>query len=326
MPFVDLRRLVLIDAAAHELAVCRDSADEVTVGTAYGDLSFRSGPTDVRISINAPRPDFLYTLKESLLRQIGATWPEQTRNLRWSDGTPSSGLPPNVRLMTLAGVERLSRDFLRVLLMGDVSGFTDEAIHFRLGLPPEGRPPEWPQLAENGGTIWPKGEAALHLPAYTIRHADPNLGLSFDLFEHEGGRAAEWARTASPGTEVAVIGPGGGGCQVDGPLLGFADETALPAIARLIEAGSRGEVTLLASGGAVCGYPLPPSPHCRVRWLDRSAGTASLKDHALEGLEAAPPDTFLWFAGEQSAARAVRQAFKASGRPRDACYISAYWS
>lgn len=229
--------------------------------------------------------------------------------------------------MSLQKVTQMACGFCRVTLAGDVSGFTDAAIHFRLGLPPAGRPaPNWPYVGQNGATVWPKGEDALHLPVYTARHVDPSAGhLAFDLFQHRGGRATDWAATAVKGASVLVTGPGGGGCDIEGPILGFADETAFPAIARVLEANPvlTGEIHLYAATEASVRYVFPAHPGVTLT-LHRQAGAPRMGADACEALRR-DGDAYLWFAGERGQADKVRKAWKQAGGCAKRSYVSAYW-
>jgi NADPH-dependent ferric siderophore reductase len=306
----------------------RDDPTGVEVRTYYGCVSFlpqaRRGS---RVQITATRRDFLQTLKDSLVQHIGVPLPDVAQAIRWSDGAVEGALPENARLMQVIEVTQMDCGFCRIELQGDTSRFSGGAIHFRLGLPPAGiAVPQWPRLGSNGATIWPKGEAALHLPVYTARHVDPVAGrLVFDLFQHEGGRATEWAATVASGAEVVVVGPGGGGCDTGGPILGFADDTAFPAIARVLEANPdlEGTITLFPSSDAKHAYPTPTHPGVTLRIADpgRAAEMADVACAALEGDTSA----YLWFAGERAQADQVRKAWKQSGRSAKQSYISSYW-
>lgn len=117
--------------------------------------------------------------------QTGTHMPQLADAIRWSDAPPQARLPANAGIMILVGVEPISGGFLRVILQGDVSRFSNAAIHLRLGIPAGGRAPRWPTVAQNGATDWPKGEDRLHLPVYTARAVDTARGrLCFDLFQH----------------------------------------------------------------------------------------------------------------------------------------------
>lgn len=331
VPFDALRGMVRLWAAEHDLTVEQDAAAGIALRTAYGQIAFAPDGRGAVAHVTTPRLDFLQALRDSVVGHLSHAWPEAARGLRWSDADPGAdgagapdpdALPDNVRLMTLAGVEVLDCGFLRVTLAGDVTRFSDDAIHFRLGIPPVGRAPCWPRIGANGATVWPTGANALHLPVYTARYIDRAAGrLVFDLFAHEGGRALAWARSMARGVEVAVIGPGGGTAQITGEIRGFADETAFPAIARVIERNPdlTGEICLFGSGAARR-YPMPPAPGVTMRWYDpEEMGT-----RAAAALAAAP-DAWFWLAGERTCSQDFRRAYKATKPPQGRSYIAAYW-
>lgn len=325
MEFALLRRGALAQAREHDLAVVRDDAEGLALETLYGRIDFLPCVDGPQIAIRAPHAEYLQVLKDALVAQIGTHMPQLADAIRWSDAPRQARLPANIGIMTLVHVEPISGGFLRVTLQGDVSRFSDAAIHFRLGIPPEGRAPRWPTVAQNGATDWPKGEDRLHLPVYTARAVDTARGrLCFDLFEHAGGRATHWARTARFGQQVLVTAPGGGGCLVSGALRGFGDETAFPAIARILEANpdATGHITLYADTASTA-YPFPTHPRLQIHHA--APGQRDRMAQDAEAAIAGGQDIFLWFAGERELATAVRSAWRASGRrPKDA-YVSAFW-
>jgi len=323
--FAPLRDASLAQASEHDLTVLRDDSDGLILETYYGRLGFLACAEGARIEIRAPHPEYLQVLKDSIVAQIAALGPALAERVRWSDAQPQPHLPANVGIMSVISVEPIAGGFLRVSLQGDVSRFTDDAIHFRLGIPPEGREARWPTVAQNGATDWPKGDDRLHLPVYTARAVNAAQGrLCFDLYEHPGGRATRWARNARVGQEVLVTAPGGGGCVVRGDLRGFADETAFPAIARILEANpeATGRITLYTDTAGAA-YPLPAHPRLQIDYADADRRGEMAQD--AEAAISARQDIFLWFAGEREMAGAVRSAWRAAGRrPKDA-YVSAFW-
>jgi len=190
--------------------------------------------------------------------------------------------------------------------------------------------PRWPEVNEKGRTVWPTGDEALHRATYTFVDLDAAEGwFSFDVFEHAGGLATGWARAAQPGDIVGIMGPGGGDFpQADHMVMG-GDETALPAIRRILEHAPRdrrGEVFIeLADPADRCPLALPEG--MRLTWLTRGED-APLKAHMLAAELPGPEESrFVWFAAEAGEVRAARQYFREeAGLGRQEMYLSAYWT
>jgi NADPH-dependent ferric siderophore reductase len=265
-------------------------------------------------------------LKDSLVEQVGALFPHIAQAIRWDDISEMAELPSNIWPMTLVSVKLMDCGFMRVTLRGDVSRFSDDAIHFRIGVAPQGRIAQWPTLGANGGTIWPKGEDKLHLPVYTARHVDHAAGLlSFDIFCHEGGRATEWARTVERGANVLVTSPGGGGCRIEGEVNGFADETGFPAVARILEANPdlTGRFVLYPDKACAMLYPFPNHSGVEISYAKPGSQTQMAQDAQIAICQNTPP--FLWFAAERTQASTVRTEWRKWDHSRQGAYISAFW-
>lgn len=194
----------------------------------------------------------------------------------------------------LFGVEvlrlaRLSPSFLRVTFAGaDLGWFADcgfdQRIKLVLPLPrvgfahlPSGPDwyPRWRELPEH-----------LRNPVrtYTVRAFRRCAGeLDVDFALHgDGGPAAQWANAARPGARLVILGPdaryhgdhGGADFRLphrDRTLLLAGDETAVPAIASILErlpAGYRGHVLLEVPRSADALTIVAP-PGMRVSWLGR---------------------------------------------------------
>ncbi len=331
LPFAAVRPAIIGMAQEHELPVIQDSAVSVIVEVpAFGHYSFAAEGGGTAIRISAAMPDRLHMLKEGVAGHLDAFRPGASEALRWSDPSVVGALPPNVHFTAVQSVTPVGSTFLRVRVeTPDLVSFQDDAIHFRLLLPPAScAVPEWPRVAENGATVWPKGEKALRRPVYTTRWICHEAGLmEFDIFLHDGGRAAEWARQAKSGDRLAIAGPGGGGVPETSKILLYADETALPAAARILEnlpQDSQGEAVLLSEEGEGCGYPVTVPEGIALTWLRRRDG------HSLAGRALAArkefPSHFLWFACEKSDVQHLREALRQDKPAPGQSYIAAYWS
>ncbi|WP_245597321.1 siderophore-interacting protein [Leisingera caerulea] len=330
LPFAAVRQAIIAMAQEHELPVIENSAVAVTVEiTGFGHYSFaaRDGGTAIRVS--AAMPDRLHMLKDGIASHLDEIRPGASKALRWPDAA-AGALPPNVHFTTVQSVTPIGNAFLRVQVKSpDLASFQDDAIHFRLLLPPpDCAAPEWPRLSETGATVWPGGEAALHRPVYTTRRISHEAGLmEFDIFLHDGGRATEWARRARPGDRLAIAGPGGGGIPAASNILLYADETALPAAARILESlpqNSAGEAVLLSNEGEGCGYPVTAPEGVTLTWLRRE-DKHSLADRALAARKHAPGH-YLWFACEKAEVQRLRAALRQDKPAPGTSYIAAYWS
>jgi NADPH-dependent ferric siderophore reductase len=117
-----------------------------------------------------------------------------------------------------------------------------------------------------------------------------------------------------------------------GWLLLAADETALPAVARILAAAdpaTRGTALLEVAGPAE-EQPLPAPRGVEVRWLhrgDAEPGTLPLLADAVAALD--PPagqDVFAWVAAESAAVRAVRADLRGRwGLGRAQHHAIGYW-
>ncbi|MCV6584215.1 MAG: siderophore-interacting protein [Marinibacterium sp.] len=328
--FSAMRLVMLHEAQAHDLPVLEDDGARVTLQSLRGTLGFADDVDGITVTVRAADAEWLHVIRDGLIEHLGQSLPDVVRDLRWSGSETSGALPPNFHFATVLSVAPVGGCFLRVRLKaGDLSRFGDDAIHFRVVLPPAGLADvEWPHVAANGSTVWPKGDKALHRPVYTTRHIDHDAGvMDFDVFVHDGGRVTEWARRVTAGDRVAILGPGGGGIPDTDHIHIYADETALPAAARILEAlpqHTRGHAVFQTALGAHSVYPVTCPPGVSVTWLDPQTDRG-LAELALADITDGR-DMFLWFACEKSSVQRVRAAYKDSGRAADQSYIAAYWT
>ena len=228
----------------------------------------------------------------------------------------------------------------RVVLQGDeLVGFTvaDAAASVRVLLPTDGVLvlPEW-----NGNEFRLATGARAPIRTLTPRRHDPATGeLTVEVVLHGHGRASEWADAVAQGDDalrnagVAVSGPGRG-FDVDRHASGLmlaGDETALPAIAQLLEAAPPSvpmSVYVSAAPGAES-YPLPRRAGATIEWLggdDERPGDGVVRAIARSGLAQLDDRVHLWVAGEAAAVQQIRRhLFEGLGWPRSRATVRGYW-
>ncbi len=256
--------------------------------------------------------------------------------LDWSKPAPKVK-PANLQEAVVISTSEVTPRMLRVTLAPeDMSPFVNGDLHVRLLVPQGARPPVWPTLRADGRIDWPKGEDKLLVRVYTIRSVDADKGqITLDIFQHpaEGisTPGADFARDALPGTRVGIMGPGGGGLPQAERILFAGDETALPAIARMLEEAS--PVTeikaIIEVEDEAEEQPISSKARISIEWLHRSSrsdGTTSpLAERTKAAIDSMEAGTFVWFAAEKSAMRNVKAYLAARGHDRKRQYAAWYW-
>lgn len=151
-----------------------------------------------------------------------------------SRARPEGGKPKKPRYrVTVKSVEKLSANMVRVIFAGDelaTFSWSGPASHIKLMLPEPGQ--SEPQLPT------PDGPRPI-MRTYTPRRFDSETReLEVEFFVHGDGPASIWAAQAAAGQKMIIAGPGRS-YAVDGAASWFiiaGDETAIPAIATILEA------------------------------------------------------------------------------------------
>lgn len=246
---------------------------------------------------------------------------------------PTRKEPPPFRRVEVRSVAELSPRMRRVVVGGpELEGLEidEPAASVRLLLPPPGQDtivmPEW-----NGNQfVLPGGERA-PIRTFTPRYLDTvGLELTMDIVVHEGGAASEWARSAEPGQQVAVSGPGRG-YEVDPDASDYllaGDETAIPAISQLLEVLPRQTPVHvhIEIADPSARLDLPAHPGAAVTWheLPQGARSGDALVAAVEGLEEVPE--VVWAAGEAASVQRIRKhLFDVRGMTRAAATVRGYW-
>lgn len=277
------------------------------------ELRLTAETDSARVELLAPEARLIGNLQDSateIFIEVGleVTW----------DHVDEGALAPGLSLMQVTGISAISPGFLRVRLTGpDAARFGQDSLHFRLLLPPAGRAPVWPFVGPTGRTVWPTGDDQLHRPVYTVAGQGGDW-IDFDIFRHDGSPTCQWAETVRTGAQVAIIGPGGGWCPQAQALTLFGDQTALPAIARILD------LARVMVDGPVRAYI-----DADIADMERFAGDprVSRSSDLLEAVSLTdlPPEGYVWFAGRAPLAREARKHFLARGIAKRDFLAAAYW-
>lgn len=325
--FAAVERLIRAEAAERGLDLHSGHGRSIWCAVEQGEFGARKRGDGVLVFARAHRLEALAAMQQAIAEPLARHLPQAAAALRWPGAAEAGRAPWNFSVAEVVSAHRLCADFLRLRLAAPdlhrLSG--SDSIHFRLVLPaPDDPAPEWPRTGANGQILWPRGDKALHRPVYTVRAINADCGwLDLDIFDHPGGRAIGWAQRAVAGTRLGLLGPGGGGIPAAGHLVLAGDETAYPALARILESRvgpAGGEVFLL---GARADYPLPRPPGFALHHLPQ--GAPALCDR----LAKAPPaaDSQLWMACARSGIEALRALlFGRFGHDRGRAHLAAYWN
>ncbi|MEU4114802.1 siderophore-interacting protein [Kitasatospora sp. NPDC028055] len=178
------------------------------------------------------------------------------------------------------------------------------------------------------------------LRSFTLRRRHPGTRrIEIDFVLHgDTGPAAAWALRAAPGDRLGMVGPSAlyappvpfaqAAAAADWVLLA-GDETALPAVATLLEAlpeGVRAYAWIEVADRAER-QELATRAELEVRWLHRDgAAPGALLASAFRGgvLPAGRP--FAWLGGEAGAVRALRRCLvEEYGVPKSDIDFTGYW-
>ncbi len=279
-----------------------------------------------------------YALVEHVLNLLDKD--EAQPRIVWQGDGAVGGQPlPYFRELTVVSVANVTPHMRRVRLKGHyLARFAQGGLHIRLLFPPKGiAKPQWPVTGEDGRPVWPEGEAKLSSRVYTIRAIDVAAGtMDIDMVVHgeeSDAPGSGFALTARPGDPVGMTGPGGGTAGRAKWYLLAGDETALPAISRILEELPEGVKAVVRVEVPDAGeeQALESRADLDLQWLHRNdaeAGTTTLLEDAVRAVEFphGEDDVFVWAGCEFAAFRSIRALMrKERGLPRERQLIVAYW-
>lgn len=319
LAFDILDRMLREQAAEHGLALHSGHGRSTWVVLGQGEYGARRDGTGAVVFARAQTPDWLFTLKEAAAFHVSGLGCVTAQALHWTGPEQVGAHPPNFSLGRVASVRPLGAHFLRMRIEGQgLERLARDMIHFRIVLPQADGATQWPRLSEAGQAVWPQD---LHRPAYTISAIDANAGwLETDIFTHDGGRICEFAAQALTGTQIGVMGPGGGGIPQAASLLIGGDETAYPALARIIAAQTPDARIACHLFGTARDYPLPDHPGLRLTHAPMAEAdlAAALTRDEISAER-------IWIATEKARLQPLKQAVLAQV-PKDRAHLAAYWN
>ncbi|WP_367716069.1 siderophore-interacting protein [Nitratireductor sp. GISD-1A_MAKvit] len=270
----------------------------------FGLIALEPQPSDIQIRLDAEDRTSLAYLQLGISHRLQSL--DKAIALDWeSDNTPGM-LLPYFREMKVVSAQNVTPGMKRVRLAGeDLKRFSHDGLHIRLLFPPENAAaPSWPRLGMNGEAVWTDDDNSPVARVYTIRAIDVERGfVDVDMVLHEGDACpgAGWAARAAPGDIVGMTGPGGGEPQKAHKLILLGDETALPAIGRILEGlpCETRAIVRVEIANAAEKQELATRADLDLEWLlrdGREPGTATLLPDAAKALpiSGSDPDLFVW--------------------------------
>jgi NADPH-dependent ferric siderophore reductase len=334
-----------------EHAVIQQGNSVTTITLPYGLAELTAEQDQLRVHVTSGDDAGLAYMKYAISTQLSEVFKQQNldEKIIWhGDGAAGTVLAflREMRVVSNIEVTPLMR---RVRLRGDnLERFTKDGLHVRLLFPKHKNvTPQWPVMGENGIPVWPVGEHELIGRAYTIRHIDVDAGIvDIDLVLHEtgddanddigqdAGYGARWALEARAGDIVGMTGPGGGAAPLTADWYLLAgDETALPAIARILENlpdGSKATVRIEIADKAE-EQVFKTKAALDLQWLHRNDNKDDKKELLYDAVRKIDyPDheenIFVWVGCEFSAFRSIRSFIRKEKKiAREKHHIVPYW-
>ncbi|WP_093422871.1 siderophore-interacting protein [Saccharopolyspora flava] len=239
------------------------------------------------------------------------------------------------RLVEVRSTERITPRVVRIVLGGDefadfVSNGSDQRI--KLCLPQPGKPMPLGRTREEVFAL-PRDEQPRQR-TYTVRWFDARrreLAIDFVVHDHDGP-GSTWAAEAAPGDQIVTVGPSPAyqPPPAADPLVLIGDETALPAIAAILEElPQQARVTVFAEvADADERLEIDSAAQVTWHWLHRDGVPAGHSDLLLEALRDAElgPDPHVWIGAEADAVHRLREHCQRElGLDRRHLYALAYW-
>lgn len=308
-----------------------------TVAFEIGAASARLLDGSIAFRVEAPDDTSLSFLQWGVVEHVHEFAPTERPEVSWRGGLSAGAQLPYFREMQVVSARNITPRMRRLTLAGNnLERFAQHGMHIRLLLSPRpGAAVVWPVMGADGRQAWPGGERPV-MRIYTIRNIDVAAGtMDVDFVLHEGDDipGAGFGANAKAGEVVGITGPGGGSLRPASRYLFLGDETALPAIGRMLEEldESASATAFIEIADDAERQDLSLHPGIELRWLSRGgqdAGSTTLLSDAVKALPASFWDLepYVWAGCEQSAAREIKShLLNEIGLPKKRALIAAYW-
>ena len=290
------------------------------------------------VDVEAADMEGIYFTRLAIASHILEFSETQQPQIVWRGAGDEISRPPNFQIMHVVAVHDVTPRMRRVTLRGDhVERFLAlDALHLNILVQRRGvLEPQWPTVGANGLIQWSDPGQRPDFRKYTVRSVNLAAGtLDLDFVIHaDAGPGSSLAEGIRPGDKIGIAGPGGGGLIEADWYLFAGDETALPAIARMLEnlpGDAKGCVLIEVADAAEVQSLRHPAGFDLV-WLFRDgvpAGTANLLRPAVERVEF-PRDgerIYVWAGCEFEDFRSIRKYLRSERKlQKHEHLVVSYW-
>jgi len=327
---------ILSSIATHDITVVLQ-AEGYAILTPFGKASIAMQAGELHIAVETHDAHAFNRLKHTLVGPISFIAASEDLTIEWAGD--EAGLTPmdDLRTLRVKTATMLTPCMRRVVFEGEDLARFDRAdqLHCRLIFQPKNiAAPQWPALDDRGHVVW-AGQRKLDTRVYTIRAIDVAKGeLTIDFALHaQAGPATQWARAASVGDMVGIVGPAANGPKPAAFYVLAGDETGLPGIARILEGldkDARG-VAFIEIADVSAQQTIAHPPGIVVQWLHRDGmapGTTLLLPEAVRSV-VWPADlnqAFFWGGCEHKAFREIHRMLRHDiGLPRERQVLYSHW-
>lgn len=346
--FIAQTRIELPDANKVLMQVCAHMVEHDAEVESHGQtqiLRFRDTQAnltrqenEVLINVKSKSLEGIYFTRMALTSHILEFADGHVPLIEWDGDGATIIRPPNFQILEVLNCKNITPHMRRISFKAEnIERFVSmDALHLNILVQhPERNEPQWPSVGLNGLIHWEDPQTRPAFRKYTIRSLDSSTGImEIDFVLHaDAGPGSALATQINIGDQVGVMGPGGGGLIEADWYLFAGDETALPAIARMLEhlpQVARGFALIEVADEAEI-QPLTTSSAVEARWLLRhgqAAGTTSLLADAIRDI-ILPDDgssLYVWAGCEFEAFRTIRSHLRTKcGLKKHEHLVVSYW-